>query len=334
MTIDRRFFDVLPTNAADLASIAGCELKGDGARQVDDAAPVSKAGHGDLTFLSGEPDHDVISSLDGAVVVTTSEISSRLPESCICLVTNAPRRDFARALASLVTARPDDWTVPATDRQPGIEIGPGASIASDVRIGEGTVIEAGAVIHRGVTLGRGCRIGANTVLSHCDLGDEVVVGAASVIGGEGFGFEITPDGPVLLPHVGSVTIGDLSRLGAGCAVDRGTLGRTAIGCRVMIDNLVHIAHNCRIDDRAVLAAQVGLAGGVEIGEGAMLAGQAGVSPQLKIGRGAVVMGQSGVTKDVPEDQTVVGFPAAGVREVWRDRAVLKRLIAKAGKRKE
>jgi UDP-3-O-[3-hydroxymyristoyl] glucosamine N-acyltransferase len=102
----------------------------------------------------------------------------------------------------------------------------------------------------------------------------------------------------------------------------------------MIDNLVHIAHNCLIGDRAVLAAQVGLAGGARIGEGAMLAGQAGVSSQVTIGKGAIVMGQSGVTKDVADKMTVVGFPATDAREAWRERAALRRLIAKSSQGRE
>ena len=183
-------------------------------------------------------------------------------------------------------------------------------------------------------IGRNCRIGANAVLSHCRLGDEVRIGANNVIGGSGFGFEITDEGPVLLEHVGSVEIGRSSRIGAGCTIDRGTLGRTKIGESVMIDNLVHIAHNCIIGDRAVLAAQAGLAGGAILGEGAILAGQAGVGSQVTVGKGAIVMGQSGVTKDVPDHTTVVGFPAEETRKVWRERAALRRLLGSSRNEEE
>ena len=102
----------------------------------------------------------------------------------------------------------------------------------------------------------------------------------------------------------------------------------------MIDNLVHIAHNCIIGDRAVLAAQAGLAGGAIIGEGAILAGQVGVSSQVSVGKGAIVMGQSGVTKDVPDHTTVVGFPAEETRKVWRERAALRRLLGSSRNEEE
>ena len=334
MAIDPRFFSVIPSTAASLAQRAGCELRGDGERMVAGAAPVSVAGAGDLTFLADERGVDDVAHLAGAVVVTTADLGASLPAGCVCLVSDSPRRDFAMALAALAADRQGAWRHQPVGEWQGVEIGPAVVIGDDVVIGEGSVIGAGAVIHHGVTIGRRCRIDPNAVLSHCDVGDDVVIGAGSVIGGAGFGFEITPDGPVHLPHVGTVTIGDSTRIAAGCTIDRGTLGPTAIGRKVMIDNLVHIAHNCQIGDRAVLAAQVGLAGGAEIGDGAMLAGQAGVSSQVTVGRGAIVMGQSGVTKDVADRVTVVGFPATEAREAWRERAALRRLIAKSSQRKE
>lgn len=334
MAVDSRFFRLTPSSAYDLARLVDCEVRGDGQRMVVDVAPMSRAGDGDLTFLSGEQGRLDMAGLAGAVVVTTADLCASLPAEAVCLISDAPRRDFAAALAVLTADRKGGWRNQPDADWPGVEIGPGVVAGEDVVIGEGSVIGPGVVIHHGVRIGRRCRIDPNAVLSHCDLADDVVVGAGSVIGGSGFGFEVTPDGPVHLPHVGTVRIGDSSRIGAGCAIDRGTLGPTVIGRLVMIDNLVHIAHNCRIGDRAVLAAQVGLAGGAVIGEAAMLAGQAGVSSQVTVGNGAVVMGQSGVTKDVADNVTVVGFPAAEAREAWRERAALRRLIARSRETKE
>ena len=90
----------------------------------------------------------------------------------------------------------------------------------------------------------------------------------------------------------------------------------------MLDNLVHVAHNCVIGERAILTAQIGLAGGAIIGAGAMMGGQAGVGPATRVGKGAVVMAQSGVTKDIEDGATVAGFPASDVRKMWRERCLL------------
>ena len=326
MAIDRSFFSVTAQDVGALAVAADAEIHRDGGIEAHDAAPVSEATTGQLCFLAGKADEALIAGLSGVVVITTGRLAGAIPADCAVLVCDNPRLGFARALAVMVEERGAYHPPHQAGPVDGVTVGHGVCIGEDVSIGKGTIIEPGAVIHHGVEIGRNCRVGANAVLSHCRLDDGVHIGAGCVVGGSGFGFEVTPDGPVMLPHVGSVQIGEGSSAGAGCTIDRGTLGMTRIGASVMIDNLVHIAHNCIVGDRAVLAAQVGLAGGAIIGEGAMLAGQAGVGAQVTVGKGAVVMAQSGVTKDVPEGTTVVGFPAEETRKVWRERAALRRLL--------
>ena len=334
MAIDRSFFSVTAQGVDALAGAAGADIVWGADRQAVDAAPVFEAGPGHLCFLTEKADKTLIARLSGAVVITTPALAEELPEDCAALVCGNPRLGFARALGLMVAeigaCHPPQQAVTID----GVTVGNNVSVGENVSIGKGTIIEPGVVIHQGVEIGRNCRIGANAVLSHCRLGDEVRIGANNVIGGSGFGFEITDKGPVLLEHVGSVEIGRSSRIGAGCTIDRGTLGRTKIGESVMIDNLVHIAHNCIVGDRAVLAAQAGLAGGAILGEGAILAGQAGVGSQVTVGKGAIVMGQSGVTKDVPDHTTVVGFPAEETRKVWRERAALRRLLGSSRNEEE
>jgi len=332
VAIDRTFFSVSPCSLDRLAAAAGADVTGAALAEALDAAPLHEAGAGDLTFMGVDPGEPVRSRLQGAIVITTADLAEGLPSSCAVLVCGTPRLGFARALALMVD-EPADARATAPHIPESVSVGASVSIAARVMIGEGTRLDPGAVIHHGVEIGRDCHVGANAVLSHCRIGDGVTIGANSVVGGAGFGFEITADGPVPLPHVGAVDIGDGTRIAAGCAIDRGTLGVTRIGRQVMIDNLVHVAHNCVVEDRAVLAAQVGLAGGAHIGRGAMLAGQAGVSAQVRVGKGAVVMGQSGVTKDVPDGLTVVGFPAEEARELWRERAAMRRLLRSSGQKK-
>ena len=326
MAIDRSFFSVTTQGVDALAGAAGADIVRGADRQAEDAAPVSEAGPGHLCFLTEKTDKTLIARLSGAVVITTPSLAEELPEDCAALVCGNPRLGFARALGLMVAEIGACHPQQQAFTLDGVTVGSNVSVGENVSIGKGTIIEPGVVIHQGVEIGGNCRIEANAVLSHCRLGDEVRIGANNVIGATGFGFEITNEGPVLVGHVGSVEIGRNSRTGAGCTIDRGTIGRTQIGESVMIDNLVHIAHNCIIGDRAVLAAQAGLAGGAIIGEGAILAGQVGVSSQVTVGKGAIVMGQSGVTKDVPDYTTVVGFPAEERRKVWRERVALRRLL--------
>ena len=334
MAVDERFFRFSPRTALQMANALGLEVRGAGDRMITGAAPLTEAGDGDLVFIAGDIDRAGLpeSRLAGAVVIAGPGALGALADDAVVIVSDRSRRDFARALAQLVAARDADVALVPAPAFRDVRIDPGVSVGRNVEIGRGSVVEAGAVLHHGVSIGRNCHIGANAVLSHCVLQDNVSIGANCVVGGQGFGFEVTPEGAVLLPHVGSVSIAEGSRFGAGCTIDRGTLGPTVIGRGVMMDNLVHVAHNCAIGENAVLAAQVGLAGGAVIGRGAMLAGQVGVSSKVSVGEGAIVMGQSGVTKDVPANTTVVGFPAVEAREAWRERAALRRLIAKSSKK--
>jgi UDP-3-O-[3-hydroxymyristoyl] glucosamine N-acyltransferase len=43
-------------------------------------------------------------------------------------------------------------------------------------------------------MGDGCHIGSNSVLSHCRIGNHVVIGSGTVIGDGGFGLEMTEKG--------------------------------------------------------------------------------------------------------------------------------------------
>ena len=333
MAIDKRFFSVKQLSAGDLADEIGATVIGDRSVKISDAAPISACKAGDLTFFSATGPVELPDQTRSCVVITTQDGVTALPADVIALIVDAPRRAFAAALELLVEDAFTGQIKPATPID-GVEFGPGVTIGQNVSIGQGSVIGAGVALGHGVSIGSNCSIEANSVLSHCVLGDGVTVHANAVIGSQGFGFEITADGPVKLPHVGSVEISQGSRIGAGSCIDRGTIGKTRIGAGVMIDNLVHIAHNCIIEDRVVMAAQVGLAGGVHIASGAILGGQAGISQNVKIGSNAIVMAQSGVTKNIDPGSTVVGFPAEDAKTAWRERAAIRRMLARSQKKEK
>ena len=342
MSLETRFFDVVPHTAESLAIAIGATLNGNPQATVSGAAPFAEVQDGDLTFLAdkagaGDTPADAQAEM-AAIVITTAALGDRLTGFAARLIVDRPRLGFAHAMTCLVPDTSPGMVTPADqnqdrfkgqDRSKGVVIGPGVMCGTSVKIGAGSRIDAGAIIHNGVEIGHNCHIGANSVLSHCTLGDDVTIQPNAVIGSAGFGFEITDDGPVQLPHVGSVIIGNGVLIGAGCCIDRGTMGPTCIGDQAMLDNLVHVAHNCVIGERAILTAQIGLAGGALIGAGAMMGGQAGVGPATRVGKGAVVMAQSGVTKDIEDGATVAGFPASDVRKMWRERAAIRRLLAQS-----
>ncbi|MDC1037133.1 UDP-3-O-(3-hydroxymyristoyl)glucosamine N-acyltransferase [Alphaproteobacteria bacterium] len=330
MSINTAFYQIAEdVTAADLARIIGAtDLCGPDQIVISDIEPFDAAKPFSLIYQS-DPNLAKTLAVESAVVITNEACLPFIDRANCCLVVASPRIGFAHALAHLVSVAPVDHDTagiaPTAKIADTIVIHPSATIMPQVVIGAGTVIEAGAVLHAGVTVGENCNIRSNSVLSHCLIGNGVDIGAGSVIGAAGFGFEKTDDGVVKLPHIGLVVIDDFVSIGSGCAIDRGSLGNTHIGAHVMMDNLCHIAHNVTIGARSIIAGQCGISGSVTVGQGVAMGGQVGIAPHVKIGDGAVLTARSGVTKDIEDGDQVAGFPAISKRQFWREQAALRRL---------
>jgi UDP-3-O-[3-hydroxymyristoyl] glucosamine N-acyltransferase len=337
MGIDRDFYHFADgIDAAQLgAAIGADQISGPSDLVIADIASFDGLGPAMLGY-QGDADAARQAAVTGAVIITTAACAALLDRSNACVVVDNPRIGFARAAAILATTREDALQItgisPSAVIDAGAKIHPAATIMAGARIGAGSVVEAGAVIGPAVRVGTRCRIGATAVVSFAILGDDVDIGAGTVIGEAGFGFEMIAERVIKVPHLGLVVIGDQVSVGSNCAIDRGSLANTQIGPRVMIDNLCHIAHNVVIGANAIVAGQIGLSGSVQIGERVMMGGQVGVAPHLKIGDGAVVMARSGVTKTVAPGEQVAGFPAVPARQFWRDQAAVRRLAKSAKKR--
>lgn len=200
----------------------------------------------------------------------------------------------------------------------GVEIGAGVVIEEGVLIDEGTCIGAGSFIGANSSIGGNCRIGPRvTILHGTRVGQRVRVHAGTVIGSDGFRYELTRGRLCKVPQVGIVVIEDDVEIGANCAIDRAFLNETVIGARTKIDNLVHIAHNVVIGSDSILVAQVGIAGSSRIGRGVTIAGQAGIKDHVTIGDGARIGGQSGVQSDIGAQEDVMGTPAIPFKDYAR-----------------
>ena len=330
MSINTLFYQIAKdVTAADLAKIIGAtDLCGPDQIIINDIESFDAAKPFSLIYQS-DPDLAKTLAVESAVVITNQACLPLIDPANCCLIVASPRIGFAYALAHLVTAAPVDHDAigisPLAEIANTAIIHPSATIMPQVVIGAGTVVEAGAVLHAGVKVGEDCHIWSNSVLSHCLIGNGCEIGVGSVLGAAGFGFEMTDDGVVKLPHIGLVVIDDFVSIGSGCAIDRGSLGNTHIGAHVMIDNLCHIAHNVTIGPRSIIAGQCGISGSAKVGEGVVLGGQVGIAPHAKIGDGAVLTARSGVTKDIEDGDQVAGFPAISKRQFWREQAVLRRL---------
>jgi len=213
-------------------------------------------------------------------------------------------------------------------------VSPDAEVDPTAAIGPHVVIEAGAVIGPHVVLGAGVYVGqqshlgtATRIYPHVaiyhdvHIGEYCVVHSQAVLGADGFGFAPGPDGWEKICQLGGVRIGDRVEMGACTTVDRGTLDHTVIADGAIIDNLVQIAHNCRIGRNTAIAGCAGLAGSSIIGDNCTLSGGVGVVGHLEICDNVHITGMSMVTKSIREPGSYSsGTPLSATRD-WKRNAV-------------
>jgi UDP-N-acetylglucosamine acyltransferase len=109
-----------------------------------------------------------------------------------------------------------------------------------------------------------------------------------------------------------VLIGEANTFRECSTVNIGTTGgggKTVIGNHCLVMAYAHVAHDCHLADRVVVANCVQLGGHVKIESGAVLSGGAMVHHFATIGRLSFVGGMSGVRQDVPPFMLVEGNPA-------------------------
>lgn len=208
----------------------------------------------------------------------------------------------------------------------------------NVFIGKNTVIESSAIIGNNTSIGalcyvgKQCKIGANVilhpgviVLDRCSIGDYSIIHAGTVIGSDGFGYEVNTAGLRKIPQIGVVKIGKHVEIGANCSIDRATFDATIISDGVKIDNNVHIAHNVIIGYSSVILAQTAVAGSARIGNGCQIGGHVAIKDNVIIGDGVKIVSKSGVLSNVTSSQTVAGIPAMPFNEWKRLTVIFKKL---------
>lgn len=241
-----------------------------------------------------------IPEVPGTVLISSPENCHALdPDAYALIASNSPRLDFIRVLDWLErNVGFDSWDQPAN-------IHPTSVIGQNVVIEPGCIIEEDVIIEHNVVIHSGTRVGRGSRIRSC-----------SSIGGDGFGFERLPNGrPIRFPHLGGVVIGEYVEIGALNSVVRGTLEDTLIGSHTKTDNLVHIAHNCKIGEGVLITACAELSGGVRVGNDAWIGPNSSFMQKVTIGNGCLVGLGAVVTKSIPDKVVVAGNPAKKIRNI-------------------
>ncbi len=282
-----------------------------------------------------------LASPESLVFVANAE---NLPAKAAIVVTNADALNAAQKVATLALAVPDvrmamalmkqavhdydssdaEWPAvhpsavvhPSASIDDSCRIGPNAVIGANVVLGERVIVRSGAIIEHDAKIGADSVIHANANVGYaCTIGERVIVKANAVIGGEGFGYaQDTEKAYHRIPHTGITVLEDDVRIGSCSCVDRATFGETVIERGVKIDNLVHVAHNCRIGEDTILISQTGIAGSTVLGKRVVCSGQTGMLDHKTIGDDVVLVHRAAIIEDILEPGMYGGNPLLPFRE--------------------
>ena len=285
---------------------------------------LSNATKNDMTFLNSSRYKNLSLKTKAAACITSSNLSKFLPDNCIKLdvknilfaVTQVSRMFYPKADIDY----PDTNLLNSSELKklyPNVNFGKNVLIGKNVVIGNKTYVGSNSIIESNVSIGENCVIGSFVTIKNSLINARVHIKDGAKIGITGFGFIPIKQKNIRTPQIGKVILGEGVEIGANCTVDRGSVTDTIIGKNTFLDNHIHIAHNVKIGEDCMMAAQVGISGSTIIGNNVMIGGQAGIAGHLKIGNNVKIGGASGVTTDLADNSKVMGYPAMPMKEFAR-----------------
>ncbi len=317
------------TTLGHLAELVGGRVQGDPDVAIQGAAVLGEAAAGEITLVDHADRLKQLNATQAGAVVMTEQVagdwmgieddSARKPAIIVADVHAAfgtivchfrPQR-----MKLAIGISPRAIISPSACWGKNVNIYPGATVGDDCQINDGTTILPGAQILAGCLIGCDVIIGPGVVLyENTVVGDRAIIHGGAVIGAYGFGYSQVDGRHMLSAQLGYVQIANDVEIGAASTIDRGTYGATSIGEGTKIDNMVQIAHNCRIGRHNLICAQVGIAGSTTTGDYVVIGGQAGLRDHVHVGNGARLGAMAGITNDVPDGAVMLGIPATPERE--------------------
>jgi UDP-3-O-[3-hydroxymyristoyl] glucosamine N-acyltransferase len=311
--------------------MVGGELHGDGEIIINAVAPIQSATSTDITFLERTDRKNLLKKCQAGAVIVPFGIE--IEHFAIIQVANvlesfkkivnyfSPFRDESvKGISERASIHP------AVIMGEGVSIGDFAVIEADVELGDNVQIHSGVLIRAGSKIGNDSILFSNAVLyRNTIVGKRAIIHSGAVIGAFGFGYDSSDGTHKLSPQLGNVVIGDDVEIGSCSTIDRATYGSTIIGDGTKIDNLVMIAHNCKIGKYNLICAHTGIAGSTTTGDNVTMAGRVGVRDHVHIGSRAVLGAMAGIMNNVAEDANLVGIPATPVAEQFRIQSTIAKL---------
>ena len=169
-----------------------------------------------------------------------------------------------------------------------VEVGPYSVIGDHVEIGSGTKIDSHVVINGPTIIGKD-----NHIYQFASIGDD-------------------PQDKKYKDEPTRLIVGDRNTIREFCTISRGTtqdIGETRLGDDNWIMAYCHIAHDCVVGNKTILANNTTLAGHVHLGDWVICGGFSGIHQFCRVGAHAFLGMYAGANRDVPAYTLVSGQPA-------------------------
>jgi UDP-N-acetylglucosamine acyltransferase len=181
------------------------------------------------------------------------------------------------------------------------------TLSHSAKVHSTAIINPLAKIHPSCTIGPYCVVGPEVELGEdCNLLSHVAIEGPTRIGVGNIFFPFASVGmaPQDLTYAGEPTrleIGDHNQIREFVTISRGTVkggGLTRVGNHTLIMAYAHVAHDCVIGDRVILANAATLGGHVTVDDWAVVGALCPVHQFVHIGAHAYIGGGTTVTQDV------------------------------------
>lgn len=192
-------------------------------------------------------------------------------------------------------------------------IHPSAIVDKKARLGDQVTIGAFSIVEGDVEIGDG-----STIASHVFVGDGARIGSQCSIH-KGAVVATVPQDLKFGGEKSLFVIGDNTVIREFCTLNRGTheRGKSSVGANCLLMAYTHVAHDCLIGDKVIIANAVQVAGHVTIEDQAIIGGLTGIHQFCRVGQHVMVGGGFRIVKDVPPFILAGGEPLvyAGINSV-------------------
>lgn len=297
-----------------LADLVGGKVIGDGSIKIESVSTLEAAGPGQITFLSNRKYVPKVKNTRASAVISANEVAT----DASLLIAPDPYYAFQQIVVEIHGHRynkPVGISDKASISETAV-LGEECNVCDFVTISDNVTIGNNCYFYPGVFIGPDTKIGNDcifypnaVIFNGTEIGNSVIVQSNASVGQDGYGFATHQGVHHKIPQIGKVILEDEVEIGAGSAIERGTLDETIIGKGSKIGDQVAIGHGTKVGPHCLLVPQVGVSGSTTLGHHVVIGGQAGIAGHIKIGDMVRIAAQSGISNSIPEGKVVFGAPA-------------------------